>query len=1606
MLRRQFTLLASVGVAGLHLTATASAQQTFASRSQVIKAGVVLIESSFVTRTTPPFREPISAAPYVWFNLDSNKTIKPAGWTFVNPHAKTVVDDAEQERWTAILNAIPPYPAPYGVVASPARYSKRNAGYWEARLSELSETQIADYDVLLLAPTGMARLSSTEREKLRRFVDKGGVLWIDPSALAVNSATTGGIDLVNSFPTPTALAFASATATEYKDFSQPLLNGPQPLSLRDINSLSSAPDSFFKDLVPPNTGGYRLIFGESFSDYFRIKPVVGVSDTRFSLGVSRIGDGFVVFTSRAAAMKLNRVRVDENPQDFSYRTNLAFAARDANLQPDGLAAAKLAVNMISLAREYGQPNGGSQKSGSSPIDVSAPLLKRSEDREPSNSRTQPVFYKGLMLTTAGGVLKVYDADPARDIDGDGNVDDGAPDTGTDSYDLVWQSSDIGSELSSPVCVEIPNSDITRPGGTHVTDQVLVTNAEGQLLAFDLIRYNANGTLFIDPIGGSGRPERQVMNGGTGYSATYPINAPGASGTYHREGTEVVHAPTVHENMAYMADRINSNAGGRVWMVDLVSGSKPVGRGGSEWFLGGNETGLPTLSASPTIGFIPILDNSGGVDRVLYAPIANISGASPGQAAGFTSIWLGAKGEKPTEYTPVGTDTAGVLTVKTRAGNEGLPIYIPDSTGPGGGASPYGVHLTLLLEDGTAVSEEDMRDLFTGTVTQTLPGTLEFAFNGANRLPDEVVGVRIDYSIDFGALRAELVNAKRGDIQLPDTSNNARSIVGSLALSPRGTLYMTTAGGGRSALYGFREEGRGSFKCVMRYELYTEHTMGGQGLSDQQVPALFQDVDPVQGFAPAFLGQPFANFEFRSPPVVRGEEVYAVAYAPKGPIGPVPASILMAFKAEPETTAIYLDNFPANGSIVQPDLARSNVTRRPEISPGFQVGQVPGMVYDAELKQLRIENLATTTKGQLQAVLNLSQPIIVRSPGGAGDRIIYPNGHNAANRFDPLLWFTVINGYEAGYSALVATGSTVYVGGGSPIRRIINGEPPANWVLAEGLINAFDTNVDPASEWLASSAARPWMKQLLQIRATADGFAGNPAQRWPMFGNLADSSDFLTRLNQAIVPGTQVLAMAAGEGVLAAVSTQGLFSYSKSDFFVADQGRIASFDPGGSPTFELTTSGHSGNVEGGASGAGRPVVSPTRAYPLPNNEILVADPGANRIFRVNRNGTETRAISKFQIDIRRAPVNYPANGPLTLHAPRDVVTYTTVKSQAEVQNIVTSTGAAYEYWTHYLIADTGNRRLVEVVDRYTYDPVNRRIGDVVKATDNKPQLGVLIWHSPPAVNGKGYEYNSVSRVWLNDRYVYFAGVGGSLPTRADTGTQPPAVGNAAVVRETAGFGGVMIFDSSLPEGALAINQIEVPAFAANVFWNDATGAFDSPARPLRTKQFVNVSSVTARTISVGLPGNPNPVYQVAVMVTDASGVYEFAYEPPAAPTDDYVPSVQWMLPNEAYTAMRRDGDGPVRTSPRELRAVYARRVESGEVLVVNGYFGQTRGTRNANGTFSNRAPFRGEVVQVDGRIGNELWNATNMNFGNLSVTFRLELNTETRGLVLPVFADRR
>src|SRR5579884_1001042 len=106
-----FRRLIAVFATALATAAVALAgPQTYATRPQTIRAGIVILDSA--KSGADPI--PGSAGPHVWFNLDSNQSVKPVSWTFVNPHAPARVTADIAARWS-------------GQATAGARISKRNA---------------------------------------------------------------------------------------------------------------------------------------------------------------------------------------------------------------------------------------------------------------------------------------------------------------------------------------------------------------------------------------------------------------------------------------------------------------------------------------------------------------------------------------------------------------------------------------------------------------------------------------------------------------------------------------------------------------------------------------------------------------------------------------------------------------------------------------------------------------------------------------------------------------------------------------------------------------------------------------------------------------------------------------------------------------------------------------------------------------------------------------------------------------------------------------------------------------------------------------------------------------------------------------------------------------------------------------------------------------------------------------------------------------------------------------------------------------------------------------------------------------------------------------
>lgn len=1543
-------------LAAATVPATFAQPMSFAAQSVEIHVGTVLIEGQRANGVTANW------APHAWHNLDRDRAVKPASWSLTNPMGQTTLTADAHARWTALTGSAPP-------VGS--RVSKRDAPFWEVPLATTSLATISQFQVLLLPIRESLQLNSMERERLRAFVDQGGVLWIDIQGSPV-------IDFAN--VGPLGFALATSTAPLMTDPTHPLLNTPHALSIDDLARMTDPASATVTTLMDLSASPLSRVLATLAAESAQLDGVVGNAAGR-TISVGRIGAGHVVVTARGVSSALNR-GIDRSVTPAQLSANLGFSALEGADDAVSASAAKFAVNLVTLGGRFASDGANSRKTNSTSVAVQVPVLRRfGVSFEPNSfraGRPAVVFNGFIVAATAAGRLAVMDAKPDERM----QVLTGLP------GDVLW-THEAGNPLSSPTVVSVPSTVLASALGGPALNQIWVTNSLGQVLVFEL----ETGALL------------------------QTISPPSAS----QPDPDGPHAPTVHEGMAFVVDRRSFDGLGRVWAIDLNQAQRIATD--ADWAVQGSGRLAPP-SSSATVGYIPIMDNSGGMDRVVYVPTAN-STVSPVRPAGLASVWVGAKGEAPHRVDMVGPNEVRLY---TRAHLNGLPVVVS------GDQSPLGIRITILKPNGDPFTFAELQAHLTGAIREGSNGEIIVTVTGSgwdwtgNMTPQATddVAWRLDYTIDWGrvgGVGAPPDNFVRGNLEFPDTGANTRRVLGSPALGNDGMLFVVTAppSGPGGTLFALREEGRGDFRLTYRWDLHEALEMRlnqATGAADSvTVPEAVIDEDPLtREFT--FLQSPMRNLRFTAPPAVRGDTVFLTAVGNKTVFGfPAPTTALLAFRASMPPVEFEISG-PLRGiQLVQPDVARSVNKTVPEVFSNLSRAQFTLERIGEERARVLIRNMAESTRGRIADSLTTSLPILIRREGQT-DVVVQPEA--AANsgrfvagmargKFNPLRWYTVINGLNPTAAPLV-TGRTVFVGGSSVLPALT--ATGFSSIAFNGLMYAFDTEISANDPFLQPNSVRPWVSQLYQIRIDAGNWQSAPAVRWPSFGGIRDFDDYRIRLLQASLPlDTAVRNMAGGEDILVVTGPNNLYAFSRVELLVVDEGRVSRFDPTGLPIWstDMTLSGGLDRPTGGAT-VSRTFSAPNRAYPAGDGTMWVVDTGNDRVIRIDGAGRELRSISRLKVHPTRVPDGFVSSGSLNLRRPLDMLSYTTRRTPAEVSAAFPGEnnpdGIGPEMWVHTVIADAGNSRIVELVDRYRLDPTSGRVMGLVRYIDPQSTspggvefaTGVLFWHTPSQLTGRGFAYSSVDRLILGvgatRREVYAFGFGNTEPGRATFGLDPT---NQDLSQAT-GLGGIVVFDA---QNTAVITRVLVPDIPANTFLVQ-TGpgqfGFGSGARQAQEKTISGLTSVTTRFVET-----PSGL-RLAVMFTDNTGVWE-VYQPVEGPDQPWV--VRWALPMDAFVGMRRPrGNGPFSVgdldrNPQRFEPTFARRLESGDVLLVNRYFGRYVGG----------SPYFGEVVLIDGRIGGTGENPgfdfsrPNLGFNRLSVQYELPPVQGIRGLVRPVSAVR-
>lgn len=1559
---------------------------SFARDSREIRAGILLVDSQRVSGNL------WNPTPHVFYSLDQDVAVKPASWRFTNPLGQTSMTAGMLNRWGADVTA-----PGLGTILT-----KRAASYWEVILTDASDASLSQFDVLLLPAAGAISLRADEREKLRRFLDQGGTLWVDV-------ISTAAFDAVNTLPIPFESVNGS-TATE-ANLDHPLLSRPNKVSLEDLIYLRGGGNVVTRPVLTlSNT--LEALLATVRPDGDKLEGVGGNSDG-FIVSYGSLGAGRMVVTSFGLSRTVSRA----NTGSGGFSANTQFTSGTPVQDGLFLAGAKLVFNMLASSSS-GVPGSSSRKSNAVKGDVTAPLLKEfSVTGGTFNPGVEASLHRGYAYTVEGTTLYAFDAKPGRDIDGDGNPDDGIVDAPGSSQDLVW-SFDLGVPLSNPVAFDLPeNASPAVP-----VAQVWVVASNGRIAGFNAL----TGVQFADidpPTGG--------VNNAVG-----PFS------------------PTLQEGMLFVVEGRPSGFG-RIRVVDPSTGILLNVGGNSFQLEGTGRIEVPT--ASPTVGYIPIADNSGGLDRVVYLATKSQTVSAP---ATLTSLWLGAKGETPSQVSRAGS----TITLRTRASLQGLPLIVT------GGFSKLGLRITAIRPDtGRPMTQADLLTQLTGDVTAGgAPGeinvTLAAGANGAwdwdgQNTPGDAsddVGWRVDYTIDWSRSVSGSPNADsfvRGSLPITDNSSNTRQIVGSPALTNRGHVILATTvvnnnrvapsvADGGSTIWNLREEGRGEFILANRFDLLDSMNFtlnaNSSAPSTSIVPLreTIVDEDELLTQLPGFLNTPILDLRVTSAPSIVGDSVFVMATGFKSlGFGAAPTTVLLSLEAHPPTPQFIVEGLTESDGegyvILQPDPVRSNTKNAPEqfsVLPRslFRIEPIPGTTT----RHLVSFNSLTANRTNLRDSISTSLPILLRRASNSTDTAIEPEATaprsgsnwtlqpgNAAGTWSPMNWYLVGNGMY-GSAGPVAAGRTLYFGGGSYLPSILVGG--IGGLQENGIVWAIDAEISANDPFLKSNSIRGWFNQLSTIiRNSGAPWDVRPATaiQWPQFAGIRSLDDLRVRILQTTVAERRMVGLTAGEDAVAAFangSTGSSFNlFARTQFLVVDSQRVAKFDSSGNPLWVLNNSSSSGpSVPISPAAATTNLAEPVRAYPEGSDTTWIVDAGSNRVLQVDRAGRDLRTLRGFAVHPRLSPNGFSTGDSQRFAGARDVLVYSRSYTAAQVASIfpgeILGAPATDEVWRHILVADTGNRRAVEVIDRFRI--VNGRVADVVSYRANDGSFvqayGVLLWHSPEELSGGQYAYNSIARITdpanPASRVTAF-GFGLTQPGAGSIGLDSP---NAQPSGPT-GTGGVVIYNGA---DTLLLTEFEKPIIPANAFLqNDAgTWRFMSAAQPAANQKVIGLNSVTLRREIIG--GNA----RLLVMIADSTGVYELIQLDPngASVADRSRWGVRWMMPVEAYTFMRRNtlvspaaGYAPADLTNNALgfRPMHAVRLDSGEVLVVNGYVGRTFGPSSQE--------FKGEVVLIEGRFGDSIipgFNlaAPNLGFNSLSVRYELPPIVGVRELIRPFFAARQ
>ena len=436
------------------LRRTEAASFTYSEQRKQIKAGVLVLSNESA----------VFVNPYAFHIMNQRHDLMPSGWDFYNPLAPTHVTQGIVNRWGA------PYTQGQAV-------HKDMGCYWEVFLGTATPDDIAQFDVLLIPGRGDLRFTLAERDKLRKFVDNGGVLWVDNRGGArFNDRFNDLLDDEYYHFFIEELQFGQFANQVAGPVSVPnlakahsLLNRPFLLTATDVNKLG----------VRGPGDPVRILSGVTLpipdSKYFTSVLVAGGNPV---VSVAHYGSGHIVVVAVGVSSAITDpvgVKKDDIGNDIEGFCGDRFMFAE----PEDL---RFAYNIVSLGSQHATFQKAPRHPGYSFAEIGgrlSTLWEWAPDEPTGPTGSSPAILDDMLFYVDGaGVLHAFEISPWKDRDGDGNPDDGNNDPEGASYDELWFSH-VGEGASPPTAAYVPIGGIATP-------VVFVTLRSGQVVRINAL----------------------------------------------------------------------------------------------------------------------------------------------------------------------------------------------------------------------------------------------------------------------------------------------------------------------------------------------------------------------------------------------------------------------------------------------------------------------------------------------------------------------------------------------------------------------------------------------------------------------------------------------------------------------------------------------------------------------------------------------------------------------------------------------------------------------------------------------------------------------------------------------------------------------------------------------------------------------------------------------------------------------------------------------------------------------------------------------------------------------------------------------------------------